>query len=106
MKDVKTTQLTLVDVDGADMKWDYDATKKTLTQTKSGVNKVLLTECDSLQFSFYQRNPVGGSYDQYPVAAKDTTKVIQIQWTCSRQILGKKSHTESVRSAKIVLRKV
>ena len=106
VKDIQSSQLTLVDSDGVDIKWVYDSPTRTLTQTKAGQDQVLLTECDSLQFSCYQRTPVGGSYDQYPVATKDTAKVVQVQWTCSRSLYGKKSHTESVRSARIVLRKV
>jgi len=30
---------------------------------------------------------------------------VQLSWTCSRKVLGKKSTTESVQSAKVVIRK-
>lgn len=64
----------------------------------------LLEGCDWLEFSIYQRNPVGGTYDQYPTASPATCKLIQVSWTCSREILGSKINTESVQSAKIVIR--
>jgi type II secretory pathway pseudopilin PulG len=106
VKEIDTDQLKLVDFDGVEIKWVYDDKKRTLTQTKSGQDDVLLTECDSLQFSCYQRTPIGGTYDQYPVATKDTTKVVQVQWTCSRKVYGSNNRTEAVRSAKVILRKI
>lgn len=105
VKSIATNQVTMVDFDGVDITWVYDASARTLTQTKAGQNNVLLTECDSLEFACYQRTPIGGTYDQYPVATKDTTKVVQIQWTCSRKLYGSNARTEAVRSARIVLRK-
>ena len=56
-------------------------------------------------FSLYQRNPINGTYDQYPTANPDTCKLVQLSWICSRNILGKKANTESVQSAKVVIRK-
>ena len=52
-----------------------------------------------------QRNPVGGSYDIYPAATAATAKVINVSWMCSRKIFGIKEDTESVQTARIVIRK-
>jgi hypothetical protein len=85
----------------------YDPDTKQLVRRQQGVTeqKLLLQECDFLRFSLYQRNPIGWSYDQYPTANPDTCKLVQLSWICSRNILGKKANTESVQSAKVVIRK-
>lgn len=102
-----STSLTFEDSDGGILKYVYSTQSKTLTRSKNGVSdaKPLLEECDSLAFSIYQRNPVGGSYDQYPAASATTCKLVQLRWVCSRKILGVAKNTESVQSAKVVIRK-
>jgi Tfp pilus assembly protein PilW len=101
------TSLTFEDYDGGVLSYVYNAQAVTLTRSKNGHadSKPLLTECDSLKFSIFQRNPVGGTYDQYPTASALTCKLVQLQWVCSREIFGVKVNTESVQSAKIVIRK-
>lgn len=79
---------------------------KELVRLKTGEDKkVLLTECDSLLFSIYQRNPIGGTYDQWPVGDAGNCKVVQLHWICSRELMKQKANTESVQSAKIVIRR-
>jgi hypothetical protein len=85
--------------------YTYDPTQRKLTRSSGGLDTVLLKECDFLNFSIYQRNPIGGSYDVYPTADPATCKLVQLTWICSRNILGKKANTESVQSAKVVIRK-
>jgi len=86
--------------------YTYDPDTKQLVRRQLGVTpKVLLQECDFLRFSIYQRNPINGTYDQYPTANPDTCKLVQLSWICSRNIFGKKANTESVQSAKVVIRK-
>jgi hypothetical protein len=106
VKKLKKNELILVDSDGLDLTFKYDNKKKTLTQTKKGQkDKDVLTECEDVGFSLYQRNPIAGSYELYPTTDEASAKVIQIQWTCSRSLFGHVAETESVRSAKVVLRK-
>ena len=90
----------------------YDSSLKTLTRklanSATGVTttKVLLTECDFLEFAIFKRNPLGGTYDQYPTTVEaPNCKLVQLNWVCSRQLLGMRAHTESVQSAKIVIRR-
>jgi prepilin-type N-terminal cleavage/methylation domain-containing protein len=97
--------LTLEDSDGMPLSYSYDATARTLTRAKSGVSRVLLKQCDRLDFSIGQRNAVGGSYDVYPAATPATCKVVNVSWICSRTILGIRNNTESVQTARIVIRK-
>jgi hypothetical protein len=99
------TNLVFNDYDGKLLTYWYNAADKTLRRTKDNKTQVLLTECDQLTFSIYQRNPIGGSYDQYPTATPTTCKLVQLNWRCSRSILNARSNTESVQSAKVVIRK-
>lgn len=93
-------------VPGGTLTYTYDAEQKKLFRERSDEKDMtLLEECDFMQFSIYQRNPIAGSYDQYAVATPGTCKVVQLHWICSREILGKKANTESVQSAKIVIRR-
>ena len=97
--------LTFQDSDGLPLSFSYNASTRMLIRTKNSINKVLLTECDVLDFGLYHRNPIGGTYDQFPAATVATCKLIQVSWTCSRQVFGAKKNTESVQTAKIVIRK-
>ena len=69
--------------------------------------RVLLSECQEFGFASFQRNPINGTYNQYPTDPNrpDLCKLIQVSWVCSRNILGKRANTESVQSAKFVIRK-
>lgn len=100
-----TNSLTLQDSDGLPLSYTYDAGARTFTRTKSGVSTTLLTECDRLAFIICQRNPVGGSYNVYPAATPATAKVVNVSWSCSRKVFGLKEDTESVQTARIVIRK-
>ena len=88
--------------------YDYSPTAQTLTRTLGARSSVLLSNCTSLQFSIFQRNPIGGSYEQYPVDdpnRPDLCKLVQLTWVCQRSVLGRIANTESVQSAKVVMRK-
>lgn len=102
-----TTSLTFEDFDGATLAYAYNSDAKTMVRSRNSVadTKPLLTECDYLEFSTFQRNPIGGSYGVYPTASPSTCKMVQLTWICSRQVFGMKLNTESVQSSKIVIRK-
>ena len=91
------------------IKYAYDPDKKQLARVfDGGEPDVLLTECSFLQFSTFQRNttPVFESaYVPVPTSQPNLCKVVQMTWICSRKILGKAANTESVQSAKVVIRK-
>lgn len=99
------TSLVFEDADGAPLRYVYSPGARTLSRIKGGNTQVLLTECDSLSFAIFQRNPIGGTYDQFPTGSAATTKLINVTWTCSRRILGTAMNTENVQTAKIVIRK-
>ena len=101
------TRLEFEDFDGKTLVYEYNADERTLTRTRDGVTdpEPLLRECNFLEFTMYQRNPVSGAYDQYPTANAAQCKLVQLRWICSRDLIKAKRNTESVQSAKIVIRK-
>lgn len=86
--------------------YDYSPTAKILTEQIGGSSpKILLKGCDVLTFSIFQRNTAAGTYDQFPATmTNNAVKLVQLSWTCSRTVLGARINTESVQSAKIVIR--
>ena len=89
--------------------YNYDSNAQKLKKTVSGgAETVLLNECEYLKFDVFQRNPKDREYDYYPAETSrpELVKIVQLTWVCSRKILGKKANTESVQSAKVVIRKV
>jgi Tfp pilus assembly protein PilW len=105
LKSFSETSLVFKDSDGSSLEFVYDPEAKTLTRLKGDTTTLLLSGCDYMRFDVYQRNPVKGSYDIYPTGTAQTCKLIQISWICSRKLLGARMNTESVQSAKIVIRK-
>lgn len=85
----------------------YDPKAGTIVRSFLGLNNTLLTQLvpNSVSFALYQRNPVGGTVDQVPTTDPSLCKVVQLSWTCARPMLGGTENTESVQSAKVVIRK-
>ena len=100
-----TNKLTLLDNDNGTLIFEYSPATKKLTRQKGKATKVLLTECDYLNFRIFQRNP-SNDFTFFPVSADllATAKMVDISWKCSRKILDAKVNTESVQTAKIVIR--
>ena len=98
------TNLVLVDFDNNLLTFGYNASTRTVSRTKSGVTKTLLTGCDSLQFSIFQRSPNGGNGDFYSTTNAAECKLVQMTWTCSRTMLGIKANTETMQTAKVMMR--
>ncbi len=109
-----STSLTFQTTDSATgakhtLKYDYDPATQVLNRIfDGGQPEVLLTECTYLQFGTFQRNTTPSLDNAFvPVATSQANlcKVVQLTWICSRKILGKTANTESVQSAKVVIRK-
>lgn len=98
--------VSMLYTNGSTLSYTYSPNTRILTEQVGGATKTLLQECDALVFEAFARNPIGGTFDQFP-ATNDTAtiKLLQVSWTCSRTIMGAKVNTESVQSAKIVIRK-
>ena len=112
------TSLTLTNAtEAAIVKLTYDPSARTVVMSKTGqADFTALTECDTWNFSLYQRTPyVTQTVTQtnvlyYPatnsagVLDVNICKLINLSWKCSRSIFGQKVNTESVQAAQIVLR--
>lgn len=99
----QSNSLTFLDSDDKPLTYIYSPATGSLTRQKSGVSTVLLQQCDFLKFSMSQRNPSNG-FAFYPTTDVSVAKLIDVSWRCSRKILGAKVNTESVQTAKIVIR--
>lgn len=83
-----------------------------LANFPSGIARsVVLSGCDRLEFALGQRNFTtnGVPYKGMPLASpgviQRTAKVVDVSWLCSRKIFGVKINTESVQTARVVIRK-
>ncbi len=100
---VVTNSLTFIDYDDYPLTFIY--TNKLLMRHKNGVSKVLLNDVDYLTFLVFQRNPIGFTDSQFRTTNAINCKLVSVSWVCSRTILGARQNTESVQTAKIVIRK-
>lgn len=100
-----TNRLVFSESDGVPLTYEYLAATKTLERVKGASRKVLLTECDDLSFAIFQRNPSNAVYDYFPSAVVTNCKMINVRWNCTRKLLGSSVNSESVQTAKIVIRK-
>jgi Tfp pilus assembly protein PilW len=100
-----TNKLILVDGNDLILGYVYDSNARTLRRTNVAGSKVYLKQCDRLNFQIGQRNTTNGGYGVYTAATPATAKVVNVSWLCSRTLFGRKENTESVQTARIVIRK-
>ena len=98
-----TNVLTFLDAD--DEQLTYSFSNNLLIRTKDGESTMLLTNVDYLCFQVFKRNPVATTFEQFPTSDAGSCKLVSVNWLCSRSVLGSRLNTESVQTAKIVLRK-
>jgi hypothetical protein len=106
MTSYSTNSIAMTTSNGASLvaySYTYNPTAKTLTRTYGGVSKVLLTSCDRLAFSIYQRTPTN-NFAFTKTSVLNEAKLVDVNWKCSRQIRGQSVNTESIQTAKIVMR--
>jgi hypothetical protein len=93
----------LADCTPSSFSYTYDPVARTLTRVYGSDTRVLLHDCDFLTFNISQRCP-SNNFTFYQVTDPSQAKLIDVAWKCSRQIYGQKVNTESMQSAKIVIR--
>jgi len=98
-----TNSLSFLDADNQTLTFQF--TENVLLRTKAGNSTMLLTNVDYLSFQIYKRNPVATTFEQFPTSDPANCKLVSVNWVCSRSILGSRLNTESVQTAKIVIRK-
>ena len=99
------TAVSLV-YDSRNLTYTWNANNKTLVEVDAGVTNTLLEYCDSLTFALYKRNPTSNSvFNQFPVlTATNEAKVVQVNWRCARNLIGKADGSAEMVSAKFVIR--
>lgn len=91
--------------------YNYDTNAQAMTRTyrtAGGVQTaILLTNCTSFAFTYYQRNPTNGAWEAFPLDAgrADMCKLVQVDWVCARRLFGSLVNSENIESAKVVIRK-
>lgn len=79
----------------------YNASANTFFNLQTNV---LLAGCDFFSFRIWQRNPTNGFLFPWSSAGNPVdTKLVDVSWRCKRRVLSQ-FNTESVQTAKIVLR--
>jgi hypothetical protein len=101
---LKSDEVVFQDQDAQEMRYTYNSTNKTMTQTKAGRQKVLLTGCDFFQITGYQRFLTNGTFALSSTTNTPLCKLLQVNWLCSRELAGSKKNSERQVSAKIVIR--
>jgi Tfp pilus assembly protein PilW len=105
LKAFSSTRLVFTYWKTNELVYEYSARERKLTELLNGHPTTLLTGCDDLSFGIYQRNTAAGTFDHFPATlTNNAVKLVQMSWTCSRTVLGARINSESVQSAKIVLR--
>lgn len=100
----RTNRVVFIDYDGqTNLVYYWDPLALTLTRMKGNTKELLLTNCEYLRFGNYQRNP-SNNFNFYPAASRAEMKLIDVSWRCYRKVLGATNNTESVQTAKIVIR--
>jgi hypothetical protein len=66
--------------------------------------QVYLKGCDYIRFDRFRRNPLSGKYNEYPATTTTDCKLVQINWVCSRRVLGFQANTGRMESARVVIR--
>ena len=100
-----STNLTFQDYDLTTLQYVYNSHAQTLTRIKTNSTETLLTGCNNLKFSIYQRTPDTNSFVPITTSAATNAKVIELSWNCARTILGSSANNESMQSAMIVIRR-
>ena len=98
-----TNQLVFTDLNGLTFSYTWDPRAGTFTRVYNGQSSVLLTGCTYLSFHISQRTP-SNNFTFWPASTVSNAKLIDMSWTCSRQILGQSLNTESIQTAKITIR--
>ena len=98
------TSLTFSNLNGTTLEVAWDPDQRVVTLRRGNQVETLLTGCDYLRFNISQRNPSNGVFGFYPTRDIRQAKLVDMSWRCSRQLLGQSLHTESVQTARIVIR--
>ena len=100
--------ISLLNGDGQQVSYSFDARNHELVRTVAGDPTVLLTNCSLLNFSLFQRNPSNANFGVFPLASGNWTqsvKVVQLTWRTGRTLPSGAVNSENIQTARIVIRK-
>jgi Tfp pilus assembly protein PilW len=103
------TALWFTNLDGSLLSYSYDTNSGNLTYTNQNAANpgggTLLKGCVSLNFTEFQRNPSNATTMTFvPTTNAAWTKVIVLDWICRRTNYSTLNNSESIQTAKIVMR--
>lgn len=100
-------QIVLTNMPGSSssiVTYTYARTNGTITRTLGGLDTVLVSNIDSLNFVMSTRSP-SNNFQFYPTTNPAATKLINVSWKCSRPFWGTAMiNSDSIQDAKIVIR--
>jgi Tfp pilus assembly protein PilW len=101
--------ISLLALDGSSVTYTWDPTttafKRTYTRAGgSALTSTLLTNCTTLVFHVYSQVPTNSFTFPDTSGNPTETKLIDVSWRCARAIFGTETNSESVQTAKIVIR--
>ena len=100
-----SNSLSAVDWDGLALSYVYSPANRRLQRLKAGEpDKTLISQCDQLRFSVFQRTPIANQLDLIPISQLTNSKVVSVSWSCSRKMFGLTKNTEQGQTAKVVIR--
>jgi len=91
--------------------YNYSSAATTLTRTYTdsagSLVSILLTNCNYFVFSYYLRNPTNATFGVFTndSGRPDLCKMVQVDWTCTRKIMGSPVDSQCNETARIVIRK-
>jgi hypothetical protein len=102
-------RITIIPTNGAPtsahITYRYRPVLRRLQRTQNSRTEILLEGCDYFQFSVFQRGMVPGTFTPVTTTNAALAKQIRMDWRCSRELFaGQRLYTESVQSAKFILR--
>jgi len=103
LTNITDNALILLDSDGQPLTYTYDPTNMLLVRTKLLQTKVLLKNCDRLQFTMNMRNMSNGTFMFFPTTNVFECKAISVDWACTRSFLGVQTE-DMPQTATIVIR--
>jgi len=102
--------LTILNGDGLNVTYAFDSATQQFTRNDGTATKMLLTNCNLLNFQLYIRPPQSNSFDNYPVIMttnwQQDVKVVELTWKTSMSICPTALvNSEDVQTAKVIIRK-
>jgi hypothetical protein len=97
-------RIVLRNPDNSTCTYTYNQAAGTLTRSDSTSSTVILEGCDALTFNVSTKAPSPGFVFNSASNNIALAKLIDVSWRCSREIKAQKVNTESIQTAKIVMR--